>query len=423
MIHMVETGKSLPSLETLTWIARRTGKPLSHFTLGHEAGPPVVSSRDSKSEELDRLELLCAQRDFQAAIYLSRKLLEGPPLPQAEEATVHFYLGQALCRTYDHQGALAHLPLAREFFEHVADPWMVVECLDWEASAMFLAEEVGSLRVAEKALVMCQALKPLPPTTHARILGHLAWMHVDRHDWHHALRYCQASIAASSAVRDLLQLAKSYSDMGLAYQELGAPDKARAAMQKALNLYSLQADLSAVYRCENNLAELLIQEGDLEGAESHLQIALQGLEALNVSQRSKGYVLNNLGEIAFRRGDLSLARAKADQALAVANAGGETIVVGGSEILLARCAESEGRYAETALHWQVAISTFDRLQMPDRVRDCHLEFARMLKARGDLLAAANEWEIAAEMGKAISAGRARFFDDAAPVSMSRHATA
>jgi tetratricopeptide (TPR) repeat protein len=418
MIHMVETGRSLPSLETLRLIASRVGKPLSLFTL-KDRPPQAGASADPWQGDVDQLEVLCAQRDFGDVIRRARELLERPAMSEFAEASTRFYLGQALCRTYDHQEALEQLSQARNWYECAGDLWMVVECLDWEASAMFLGEDIGAIRAAEQALSRCEALEPVPPATHARILGHLAWMHVDRHDWRMALRYCEASIKASDGVRDLLQLAKSYSDMGLAYQELGFPERARSSMQKALHLYSLQSDLSAVYRCENNLAELLIREGDLGGAERHLQSALNGLDALRANRRSRGYVLNNLGEIALRRGAVIAAQTMAEEALGVARETDESIVEGGSEMLLARCAEASGRRAEADQHWRAALTTFERLEMANRLRDCHLEFARTLKARGDLLAAAEQWESAAELGKAISTGGSHRFEESIQIVVAR----
>jgi len=401
-VHLVEKGRARPSAQTLQLIAARTGKPISYFVAGAHAGTAAGESRGT--DALSELERLTAQRDFASAVSTARQLLMPPSLAPELEAHARFHLGQALCRTLDAPAALPELRAARASFELRGDMWMAVECLDWEASAMFLTEEPGAVEAAERALRQCTELDPVPPATHARILGHLAWMHVDRHEWARALHYAQAAVEAAGAVHDLLQLAKSHSDMGLAYQQLGNPGRARECMQHALHLYTLQSDLAAACRCESNLGELLIREGDLDRAEAHLRHALAGVDALGVDRRSRGYMLNNLAEVALRRGDRAAAREFLESAIAVAAATGESVVRAGSELLLGRCAELDGDLQGSDRHHADAISLLRELRMPDRLRDAHMEYARQLKARGELERAATHWEEAAEIGREISTG-------------------
>jgi hypothetical protein len=86
------------------------------------------------TEELRELELLTAQRDFEAVVALGSPLLEKRP-SGGDLTLIRFYVGQAHCRLVQPLEALACLPQAREHFEQEQDEWLAVEALDWEASA------------------------------------------------------------------------------------------------------------------------------------------------------------------------------------------------------------------------------------------------------------------------------------------------
>src|ERR1700704_5720556 len=125
-IHLIETGRCRPSLDTLEQIARQTRKPVEFFLLSPDGTPEMTESRKG----LDELERLTATRDFEQVIKLGRSLLQKPAGEEA--AVVRFYLGQAYCRLVRPVDAIAHLRLARTAFEQVGDEWMAVEALDWE---------------------------------------------------------------------------------------------------------------------------------------------------------------------------------------------------------------------------------------------------------------------------------------------------
>lgn len=134
-------------------------------------------------------------------------------------------------------------------------------------------EDSDALTRATEALERCRKLDPKPPQTESRILSHIAGMYVVAHSWAQAVRHYQAAVDAASGIRDLLQLAKTHHGLGTAYQRMMQPAMARQHFDKALALYSIEADSSAVYRVENDLGYLLLREGQLESAEQHLNSA------------------------------------------------------------------------------------------------------------------------------------------------------
>ena len=393
-IHLIETGRTRPSLETLEQIARQTRKPVEFFLLSPD-GAPELTERRKDMVELERLTLL---RDFEKVIEIAPSLL-AKEWGDDDKALIHFYWGQACCRLVRPKEALQHLPPAREACERVSDEWMAVEALDWESSALGLMEDPRAILLAGEALIRCRRLDPRPPQTEARILGHIANMYVVAHAWGEAVRYYEAAVQAAGSVKDLLQLAKMHHGLGLAYQRIQQPVKARQHFDKAHALYSIESDLSAIYRLENDLGDLLLQQGNLDSAEQHFRAALAGSTALQMDRRGRGFILANLGDVSLRRGQLEQARQQLIEALGIGSAVGENVVVANAHTLLGQLEAQQGDLELAREHFDSAIRALEPLDMPDRLRDCHIACAELLYEHGDIESAALHWKAAAEIGR------------------------
>lgn len=398
-IHLIENGRSRPSIETLELIARKTHKPVEFFLLRPDSAPELIERR----RELDELERLTAVRDFRRVIDLAPTLLDGK-WGKEDQALIRFYLGQAYCRLVLPAEALQQLPVAREAFEQAGDEWMAVEALDWESSAMGLMEDPRAVAVAGEALVRCRRLDPKPPQTEARILGHIANMYVVAHAWSEAVHYYEAALEAAGGVKDLLQLGKMHHGLGAAYQRMQQPTKARQHFDRALALYSIESDLSAIYRLENDLGDLLLHQGQLDSAEKHFRSALAGSAALQMDRRGRGFILASLGEVNLRRDQPEEARKHLDEALEAGNVIGEQLLVGAAHSLLGQLESKYGELIVANDHFDSAIGIFETLDMPDRLRDCHMVYAESLFSRGEFSSAALHWKAAAEIGRLNALG-------------------
>jgi tetratricopeptide (TPR) repeat protein len=356
-------------------------------------------------EELRELELLTAQRDFEAVVALGSPLLEKRS-SGGDLTLIRFYVGQAHCRLVQPLEALACLPQAREHFEQQQDEWLAVEALDWEASAWGLLEDPKALAMEREALERCRRLEPRRHQLEARILGHLANMFVVTRSWTLAIAHYAAAVEAANVVKDLLQLAKMHHGLGNAYCRSGEAARAMHHLDKALALYSIEPDMTAVYRVENDLGNVLLEEGRLDAAERHFQKALAGAHALKINRRGRGYILGNLGNVCLRQGRLDEARRYLMQALAAGEAFGERIVLADTEILLGRLEELLGNSSAADAHFVRAIRNLDEIAMPNRLRDCHVEYAQVLENRGDMRAAFAQLRLAVATENATSADAA-----------------
>ncbi len=400
-IHLIEHGRVNPSLETLQLIARQTRKPVAYFLpSNHAAG---LLPHQPRLRELERLTLA---RDFEAVLAVGTPLLQRR-WSKSDSALLHFYVGQAYCRLVRPALALGHLRPARQTFEALADEWLAVEALDWEAAALGLLESADALPEANEALERCRRLNPQPAQTEARILGHIASMHVVRQSWAEALRYYGAAVEAAGKVKDLLQQAKMHHGLGVTFRRIGEPVRARQHFDRALALYSIESDLSAVFRVENDLGDLLLREGQLGAAEEHLTKALAGFTELHVDRRGRGFVLNGLGELHLRRGDLQRAKEFLSAALESGEASGERLVVAGAQLLSGQVEQGLGDLDAADVAFTAALAILEKLDMPDRLRDGHMDYAEILNARGDLRGAADHWRFAAEISRSASMGVGR----------------
>ncbi|TMD90116.1 MAG: tetratricopeptide repeat protein [Chloroflexi bacterium] len=397
-IHLIEKGRTRPSMETLQQIARQTRKPIEFF-LDQDASS-ALSERQAQLRELERLS---AARELEKVVEMGNALLKLQ-WGAEDAAVIHFSLGQAYCRLVRPTEALPHLKAAREEFERMGDEWMTVETLDWESSALGLMDDPDALPLANEALERCRRLEPRAPQTEARILGHIAGMYVVAHSWVLAVRYYDAAVAVATGVKDLLQLAKMHHGLGRAYQSMQQPSTARQHYDKARALYSIESDLSSVYRVENDLGDLMLEQGQLDSAEEHMLKALAGSGELNMDRRGRGFILANLGEIYLRRGDLSKAGDHLRQALNAAEAINERVVVANVNGLLAQLEERRGNPDLADKHFETAIRILQGLGMPDRLRDAHMEYAELLEARQDMAASHQHWKRAAEIGRLASLG-------------------
>lgn len=398
-IFLIESGKARPSMPTLEIIASRTGKPVSHFTIDRAQGRPGDGRLgDSAIEELQGL---CLKQQFDEAIEIGSKLLEGPLIPSAE-AHIRLYVGQSFVRSNRPDEGLDHLRRAQALLETVPDPWLSVECADWEACGLYLKEDSSALAVAEHALRLCRSTKPRIPGTEARILEHIATIHVRNHAYDKAISYYEEALSAAGAVRDLPRLGRTYHGLSIAYQERGDLTRAIEFTHKALALYALEHDTALLARGENELGLLLMRQGQMARAEDAFRTALRHFAQAG-TERAKSHVLLSLAELQLKTGRPAEATATAREAIALATRLKEGLAEASGHQLLGRLHERMGKRALADRAFGAAIRNLRRDHLVERLAEAHAGYAEVLEARGDSGAASRHWKQAAKL--ALEPGR------------------
>lgn len=385
-----------PSMRTLEIISTKTGKPPDYFF--EDASPQqmgVAASRDARIEELQGL---CLQQHFGAAVTLGREILKDH-LPAPVEAHVRQYVGQALVRSSHPDEALEHIRRAQEILQSNPDPWLAVECTDWEACALYLKEDKDALEVAERALRLCRKTQPRLPGTEARILEHIATIHVKNHTYERAIALYEEALQTAGAMRDLPRIGRTYHGLSIAYQERGDLAMATEFAHKALALYALEHDMVLLARGENELGILLMKQGQMMRAEEAFRSALNHFEE-GGTERAKSHVLLSLAELQMKTGRYEESVTTVNQALNLAGRLDEKLAESASHELLGRLHELSGNGAMADGEFESSRRILSNGGFNERLAESHAAYAEILEARGDLAGSTRHWKQAA--GLALS---------------------
>lgn len=392
-IFLIEAGKARPSMRTLEIIAGRTGMPVQHFLKG--SASQTSGDRGLADARVEELQALCLQHQFANAIELGLPLLERPMAAKLE-ARVRHYVGQAFVRSMRPDEGLEHLRRAKALLEIESDPWLVIECTDWEASALYLNEDPRALAVAERALVLCRATEPRLPGTEARILEHIATIHVKNHSFDRAIAFYEEALRAAGTMRDLPRLGRTYHGLGIAYQERGDIGKAIEYTHKALALYALEHDTALQANGQNELGMLLMRQGQMERAEEAFRTALAHLAEAG-TERMKSHVLLSLGELYLRNGRVGDGIQIVKEAIELATRHSEALALASGHVLLGQLNERMDNHEMADKEFRMAIRLLGAEGRTDRLAETHAAYAEILDARGDGRLASRQWKQAAKL--------------------------
>jgi tetratricopeptide (TPR) repeat protein len=393
-VFLIEAGRARPSMRTLEVIAARTGKSVQHFLRG-SAGNPGTADRGPADARVEELQALCLQHQFADAIALGLPLLEHRMAPKLE-ARVRHYVGQALVRSSRADEGLEHLRRAQVLLEQDPDPWLAVECADWEASALYLKEDPRALSVAERALELCRATEPRLPGTEARILEHIATIHVQNHSYERAIALYEEALRAAGTMRDLPRLGRTYHGLSIAYQERGDIVRAIEYTHKALALYALEHDTGLQANGQNELGLLLMRQGQMERAEEAFRAALVYLGEAG-TERMKSHVLLSLGELQLRVGRFADGIKVVKDAIDLAKRLDERLALASGHGLLGQLYEHIGDHELVDKEFRVAIKLLNAEGRTERLAETHAAYAELLEARGDARMSGRHWKQAAKL--------------------------
>lgn len=375
-IYLIETGRTRPSLPTLEHIAHRTGKPVEFF-LADPGG-----TTDATQVALAELEAMVADGRYSEAIVLGGSLLDlGSSAYRL--GRIRYFVGMAHLQLAQPDQAEGLLAAARAHFEATNDGVMLAECLGAEATLAYQTQRPNALALAEKALEVCRSLKPVPSPTEARLLGIVASAHLTNMDWDKAIDFLKAAIAAAGSYVDLRAMAKMYSGLSSAYQELGQIDIAARYGGRSVALLEVLGDRISLARSENNLGLIFMARGELSAAREHLDRSLELSEETDL-EVGRSHVLLSMCDLCLKEGNVEQALEFAREALALASRLHEVPNIAEAHMWLGRIADKLGDH-ETADHeFAQAIYGLEQLGSHDRLFRCHGLYADVLERRGDV---------------------------------------
>jgi tetratricopeptide (TPR) repeat protein len=375
-IYLIETGRTRPSLPTLEHIARRTGKPVEFF-LAEPAG-----ATDDAQASLLELEVLVADGRNDEAIAMGSSLLERGASP-FRLGRIRYLLAQAHAGAGQQERASVLLAEARAHFEAVADEVMLAECIGSQAAIASAVQPRDALALANRALQVCRAIKPVPAPTEARLLGILGSVHVANGDWEAAIAAYEQAVEIGGSVYDLRRAARLYGSLGAAFHESGQMEAAARYSSRAVALLEVLRDRMSLARSENSLARALMRRGDAEAAREHLDRALELTDDPDGGS-GRSQVLLSLSELELQGGDLDEAFERASEALQVAVRLDEGANIAEAHVSLGRIADRRGDAATVDREFEQAIHEFETIGLRERLLQCHGIYAEILERRGEL---------------------------------------
>lgn len=375
-IYLIETGRTRPSLPTLEHIARRTGKPVEFFL-----AEPAGAADDSQTRVIE-LEAILAEGRPAEAIALGESLLDRSS-SAFRLGRIRFVLAQACLAASQPERAAALLDEARAHFEAVNDGVMLAECIGAQAGLAVAMQSKDAIALAERALAICRAVKPVPSPTEARLLGILAAARAAENDWKGATAMYEEAIGAGGAVFDLRRAARLYSELGMAYHRAGETETASRYLMRAVALLDVLRDRASLARSENNLALVLMRRQDYAAARAHLDRALELSDEADLDF-GKSRVLLSHAELALHEGAVERAEELAQAALALAARVEDRATLAEAHEWLGRIADRRGEHAAADRQFEDAIRGFEALGLRERLLQSHGAYAEILERRGEL---------------------------------------
>ena len=374
-VHLIETGKVRPSMNSLRAITGRLAVPIQAVL----AQPQMAPESD---HEVGELQALFRQRRYGDTLERGGQILKGAASPPVV-ALVHQYVGHAMVHLGRPVEGLSRLKLARELFEALADGPRVVETMELIAKALYFAEDPDALAVAMQALERCRMLDPRPPELESRVLERIGTIHAGRGDHAASRSYYEQALQAAGTVRDLAQVARIYHGLGFCYLKVGDLGRAIDLVLKAETLYEAELRISgaapnvALPRVENDLGMLLMEQGDLQRAEQRFRSALQKFTELGV-ERMRSHTLLNLGELRHRQGRHGEGVELVEEAIDLAQRFNEIRALGEGYKQLGELRAAQGDWDRAIEEFRRALAILEDAGLEEYRADCLRAYERAL---------------------------------------------
>jgi tetratricopeptide (TPR) repeat protein len=375
-VHLIETGKVRPSMESLEVIAGRLGRPVSHFV--DRVAP---ANRDRRQAEFEEL----IERHRYPELHEAAVELTGAGGPIDLRAVGHFYAGRALHQLNRYGEALDHLARAEELAGRVRDEALAAEAVEWQAATMHRTGDVNALARAEEALRRYRRLRDRQPEIEGRMVQRVGACLIARCEYAPArarLREALEILGGQTGVRDLEGMGRIYHDLAGCARGEGDLRRAIELMERAVSLYSVEHDLRPargehwVPRAENDLGMLLLEVGQLSRAEPLLLSAEARLAAAGAHVQ-RVHVLLSIGQLRQAQRRLDDGFAAVGEAIELATANRYTIGVAVGHQQLGELHAERGERAAFDEHFRTALDVLGEAGLAERRARCQATYDRL----------------------------------------------
>ncbi|MDR7519224.1 MAG: helix-turn-helix domain-containing protein [Armatimonadota bacterium] len=378
-ISMLEHDRVRPSLETLRVLAGRLGLPLAELL---DAEPPpsrqVTVKIDLGNALLRQHRFTEAMEAFQEA---ERCLAPGSPLEAVFRVTIG--LGQALTGLSHFDLAEQHLVKGEALAEALGRPDLIARVASAAGLLSLRKRDLPAARDAfTRALAVIRSANPVDTEFEGRILINLGRTYSDLGLPAQALDCLESARVRLEPLHDLGALGLLHFNLGVAYERQRAFEVARAHLEKAAVLFEAQENLGLLATAKRSLGILLVNRGQpREGAdllEQSMRVAVSLADDLGRAQ-----TLTELARASLLVGDLDAARRQAEEAIRLAVKLQNPTEAARAETVMAAICHREGRLEEAANRYAYALEQFERLHAAGEIARVSREYGFLLLERGE----------------------------------------
>jgi tetratricopeptide (TPR) repeat protein len=387
-ISQLESGIVRPSIRSLQIIATRLGKPLEYF-LGDE---PLATGK-RVAFYLLAAEAALEQEQWDGVREHAEKALREAP-PATERARLLYLLGRvaAAARNFERTFELVAEALSLVTVEEHAH--LVARLLSLRGLAYGESGQLVAANEAyEAARDIIERYEVLDPRLRAIVMMSLGTVYRRLKRTGKAITAYESALAIASRSSQLVIAGRGHMGMAAAHFDSGDLDSAIASYGRALEMFRRASDIELELGALQSIANAQLENGEIETAKVSAQRAMQrSLEVGN--SRIAAIVEVILGRIALGEGRAEEAMRMAKHAEKILGELGDTSQQADANGAMAAAAEALGRHGEADRLYRRSLDLYTKVSNFADRSGMAAEYARVLKARGQIDAAFDMLELA-----------------------------
>lgn len=375
-LSQMEGGVIRPMPDTLQALAARLGVPVDAL---------LRKPHDPRERTMRDLEERQQWRDLEQ---LASEVIADVNVPPRTQAVARFYLGRAILDA-DPAEAVEVLRRARGHLAQLGEPWLSVECRDWEAVGLYYLQDPSALDAGRQALARYRSLADRDPAVEARMLEHVGTFLLQRQEVGEALASYRQAIDVAGSVLNFARLANVYHGLASGCFRIGETREAIEYFERAVHLARILADVRGVgphlARLENDFAHALLQLGRWERAEEMIGAALEHFQVAGV-EAARTHAMLTMGEVQRGRGRTDEAVRWTGEAIDLAERLGERVSLAGGYQQMGELAAEQGQLDRFEACFARALEILDQAGLRERRAEALRRYKRVRDDRAQELA-------------------------------------
>lgn len=377
-ISQLESDTVRPSIRSLQVIAARLGKPLDYF-LGDE---PLAAGKRVAFYKL-AAESAAERRDW-AAVRQQVALGLEDPSEGTDRAALFHLLARAEISAHRYERVFELADAALAMFEVDDDPELAAGLLmDRGFAYLELGQLVAATDAYEAARDVVEKHEVVDTRLRSRILVSLGTVYRRLGRTSKAIAAYEPALAMASRVSELEVAARGFMGMAATHYDSGELDTAISSYRRALELFRRISDIDFELNALQSIATVQLESGRLAEARASAQRAMgRATEVGDAHWAAVAEVI--LARIALTDRSPADALRMASHAENVLDAAGDRIQQADAQGAMAAAYEALGRHAEADAAYRRSLDLYTAVDDVADRSGMAAEYARVLRARGQL---------------------------------------